>query len=223
MKRKAESKKQKAKILAATARSAQPFLLFAFCLLLLSVSTARPSPAVYRVRVDTTKGPFVIEVHRTWAPHGADRFYELVESGFYDDSRVFRVREKFIAQFGIAGNPRVTKRWEGRTIADDPVRESNVRGTIAFAMTGPHTRLTQVYINLADNWRLDNDGFAVFGRVVSGMRVVDRLYAGYGETAGGGMRGGKQAPLLEEGNAYLDREYPKLDRIVRASVLRPAS
>ena len=181
--------------------------------LLLVAATLR-APDVYRVQIDTTKGAFVVEVQRKWAPRGADRFYELVRSGFFDDSRFFRVRSGFIAQFGIAGEPVVNARW--KPIADDPVRQSNTRGTIAFAMTGPDTRLTQVYINLADNARLDADGFAPFGRVVSGMDVVDRLYDGYGEESGGGMRGGKQAPLLRGGNEYLDANYPKLDRIVRA-------
>jgi len=166
------------------------------------------------VQIDTTQGSFVIEVHRDWAPRGAERFEELVRSRFFDDSRVFRVRSGFIAQFGIAGDPARNARWT--PIPDDPVKQSNVRGTIAFAMTGPNTRLTQVYINLADNARLDADGFAPFGRVVSGMDVVDRLYAGYGEESGGGMRGGKQGPLLRGGNAYLDAHYPKLDRIIQA-------
>jgi len=171
---------------------------------------------VYRVRIDTTQGPFVVEVHRAWAPRGADRFRELVRARFFDDSRFFRVRRGFIAQFGIAGDPAENARW--KPFGDDPVKQSNVRGTIAFAMTGPDTRLTQVYINLGDNARLDKDGFAPFGRVVEGMAVVDRLHSGYGEESGGGMRGGKQEPLLRGGNAYLDRAYPKLDRLIRASV-----
>ena len=183
---------------------------------LLLMSAVR-APAIYRVQFDTTKGSFLVQVTRAWAPRGADRFYELVRGGFYDDSRVFRVRPGFIAQFGIAGNPRRNARWT--PIADDPVRQSNVRGTVAFAMTGPDTRLSQVYINLADNARLDADGFAPIGRVVEGMDVVDRLYGGYGEESGGGMRGGKQAPLLRGGNKYLDEHYPKLDRIIRASVI----
>jgi cyclophilin family peptidyl-prolyl cis-trans isomerase len=176
-----------------------------------------PAPAIYRVQFDTTKGSFIVQVTRKWAPHGADRFYELVRGGFFDDSRFFRVRRGFIAQFGIAGDPKRNAPW--KPIPDDPVRESNARGTIAFAMTGPNTRLTQLYINLADNRRLDADGFAPIGLVVAGMDVVDKLYDGYGETSGGGMRGGKQEPLLHGGNAYLDRNYPKLDRIVRASVV----
>lgn len=191
----------------------------AILVVLLTLSCASPRlPNVYDVRVETTKGTFVIEVHRAWAPRGADHFAELVRAGFYNDSRLFRVRAGFIAQFGIAGDPRVEAQWRGRTIPDDPVRQSNVRGTIAYAMTGPGTRATQVYINLADNRRLDAQGFAPFGRVIEGMDVVDRFYAGYGESAGGGMRGGKQQPLMEGGNAYLDRAYPLLDRIVRATV-----
>jgi homoserine O-acetyltransferase len=177
--------------------------------------------ATYRVQIDTTQGSFVVEVHRAWAPQGAERFHELVRAGFFDDSRVFRVRRGFIAQFGIAGDPALNARW--KPIPDDPAKQSNVRGTIAFAMTGPNTRLTQVYINLADNGRLDADGFAPFGRVVSGMDVVERLYSGYGEESGGGMRGGKQEPLLRGGNAYLDAHYPKLDRIIRATIVAAAA
>jgi cyclophilin family peptidyl-prolyl cis-trans isomerase len=184
--------------------------------LLLFAPTER-APAIYRVQFETTKGSFVVQVTRKWARRGPDRFYELVRSGFYDDSRVFRVRRGFIAQFGIAGDPKRNARW--KPILDDAVTQSNARCTLAFAMTGPNTRLTQVYINLADNARLDKDGFAPFGRVVSGMDVVDKLYDGYGEESGGGMRGGKQAPLLRGGNRYLDKRYPKLDRIIRASVV----
>jgi len=184
--------------------------------LLLVAATGR-APAVYRVQFDTTKGSFIVQVTRAWAPRGADRFYELVRGGFFDDSRFFRVRSGFIAQFGIAGDPKRNARWT--PIADDPVTRSNARGTIAFAMTAPNTRLTQLYINLADNRRLDADGFAPIGRVVEGMDVVDKLYGGYGEESGGGMRGGKQEPLLRGGNEYLDAHYPKLDRIIRASVI----
>jgi len=176
----------------------------------------RRAPEVFRVRFETTQGAFVVEAHREWAPHGADRFHELVAAGFFDDSRFFRVVSGFIAQFGIPGNPKVTAAWQGQTIPDDPVRQSNTRGTLGYAMTGPNTRSTQIYVNLADNARLDGQGFAPFGRVVSGMEVVDRLYSGYGETAGGGMRGGKQGKMLAGGNAYLDAAFPKLDRLLRA-------
>ncbi len=188
------------------------------------------APAVFHTRVETSKGTFVLEIRRDWAPHGADRFHQLVESGFFDDSRFFRVVAGFIAQFGVAGNPAVTAAWQDRTIPDDPVRQSNARGTIAFAMTGPGTRSTQLYVNLADNSRLDAQGFAPIGRIVSGtggtrgmpgggMDVVDRLYAGYGEQSGGGMRAGRQGKLLAGGNAWLDTEFPKLDRLLRARIL----
>ena len=179
----------------------------------------RKAPDVFRVKFETSKGDFVVEAHRDWAPHGADRLYNLVRAGFFDDSRFFRVRAGFIAQFGIPGDPAVAAVWRSRAIPDDPARQSNTRGFVAYAMTGPDTRTTQLFVNLADNSRLDGEGFAPVGRVVEGMDVVDRLYAGYGETAGGGMRGGKQAPLFEGGNAYLDREFPKLDRLLRAGIV----
>jgi len=180
-------------------------------------------PDVFQVRFETSQGPFVVEVHREWAPQGADRFHELVASGYFDDSRFFRVVPGFIAQFGVAGAPKVTAAWKDRTIPDDPVRQSNIqsntRGTIAYAMTGPNTRATQLYINLADNSRLDAQGFVPVGRVTSGMDVVDRLYGGYGETSGGGMRGGKQGEMLKGGNAWLDANFPKLDHLLRARLL----
>ncbi len=174
------------------------------------------APDLFRVRFETSQGAFVVEAHREWAPQGVDRFYNLVSSGFFDDSRFFRVVPHFIAQFGIPGDPKATAAWQGKTIPDDPVRQSNTRGTLAFAMTGPGTRLTQIYINLADNSRLDAQGFAPIGRVISGMEVVDRLYSGYGENAGGGMRGGKQGKMLAGGNAYLDVAFPRLDRLKTA-------
>jgi cyclophilin family peptidyl-prolyl cis-trans isomerase len=176
------------------------------------------APDSFRVRFETSRGDVVVEVHRAWAPHGADRFYNLVRHGFYDDQRFFRVVEGFIAQFGLSGSPAVTAVWSERTIPDDPVRQSNLRGYLAYAMTGPDTRTTQVYVNYGDNSRLDEQGFAPFGRVVEGMEAVDHLYAGYGENAGGGLRRGDQSRIRAEGNAHLDREFPALDRIVRAFV-----
>lgn len=176
------------------------------------------APAVFRVRFETGKGDFVIEAHREWAPQGADRLYNLARAGFFDDSRFFRVRAGFIAQFGIPGDPAVAAVWRSRTMTDDPVRQSNTRGTVSYAMTGPDARTTQFFVNLGDNSRLDKEGFAPVGRVVAGMEVVDRLYSGYGEAAGGGMRGGKQSPMFEGGNKYLDREFPLLDRLLRARV-----
>ena len=189
--------------------------------LLLEPSAAywsQPAPATYRVSVETTKGTFVIAVDRTLAPRGADRFYRLVRAGYFDDSRFFRVVPGFIAQFGIPGDPAITRVWKDRPMADDSVRTSNVRGTIAYAMTGPNTRTTQLFISLVDNSRLDTQGFSPIGRIVLGMEVVDQLYGGYGESAGGGMRAGKQDRMLTEGNGHLDRDFPKLDRIVRARV-----
>jgi cyclophilin family peptidyl-prolyl cis-trans isomerase len=177
-------------------------------------------PRNVRVRIETTKGAFVLEANRAWAPRGAERFLTLVRDGFFDDSRFFRVRAKYIAQFGIAGDPAVTRRWEGKFFPDDPVRASNMRGTFAFAMTGPNLRNTQVYINLVDNTQLDAQGFSPVGRVVEGMEVVDRLYSGYGEDAGGGLRLGKQQRMLEEGNAHLDVAFPKLDHLIRAEIVR---
>ena len=176
------------------------------------------APAVYRVRVETTAGAFTLEVRRDWAPIGADRFYNLVRAGFYDDSRFYRVTNRF-AQFGIAGRPDVARVWRSVTIPDDPVKESNTRGRFAFAMTGPNARTTQLYICRVDMSAQDKDGFAPLGTVVDGMEVVDRLYDGYGENSGGGMRAGRQGRLFEEGNPYLDREFPKLDRLTRAVVL----
>jgi cyclophilin family peptidyl-prolyl cis-trans isomerase len=160
----------------------------------------------------------VIEVHRQWAPHGADRFYNLVAHGFFDGQRFFRVRQGFIAQFGVSGEPAIAAAWRSATIHDDPPLESNKRGTVAYAFTTPNTRATQVYINLSDNQRLDADGFAPFGVVVRGMEVVDRLYAGYGETVGGGMRAGNQDALFAGGNAWLAREFPRLDSIRRVTL-----
>ena len=177
-----------------------------------------PSPGEYTVSMETTKGTFVIAVTRALAPRGADRFYRLVGAGYFDDSRFFRVVPGFIAQFGIPGDPAITQVWKDRRMPDDSARASNVRGAIAYAMTGPNTRTTQLFISLVDNSRIDVQGFAPIGRVVSGMEVVDRLYGGYGETAGGGMRAGRQDRMLNEGNQHLDRDFPKLDRILKARV-----
>jgi cyclophilin family peptidyl-prolyl cis-trans isomerase len=182
----------------------------------------QPAPSRFRVAVETTKGTFVLEIDRALAPRGVDRFYRLVEAGYFDDSRFFRVVPGFIAQFGIPGDPAIAQVWKDRAFGDDSVRASNVRGTIAFAMTGPNTRTTQLFISLVDNTRLDGQGFSPLGRVLDGMDVVDRLYGGYGESAGGGMRGGKQARMMTEGNAHLDRDYPMLDRLLRAYIV-PAS
>lgn len=169
------------------------------------------------VAVETSQGEFVIAVHREWAPLGAERFLTLVESGYYDDARFHRVVPDFIVQWGLAGDPAITAEWMNAYIPDDPVVSSNTRGRIAFAFTDPGTRATQVYISLVDNVRLDSTGFAPFGEVVSGMEVVDALYSGYGENSGGGLRRGDQTRIVAQGNTYLDREYPLLDRLIGAS------
>jgi peptidyl-prolyl cis-trans isomerase A (cyclophilin A) len=175
------------------------------------------APAVYQAKFDTSKGTFVIEVHRDWAPIGADRFYNLVKNGFYDNARFFRVIEGFMVQFGINGDPKVAAAWRDADIKDDAVKQSNARGTITFATAGPNTRTTQVFINFADNAPLDGQGFAPFGKVVSGMEVVDSLYAGYGEGAPNG-NGPDQGRVQGQGNAYLEQDFPKLDFIKAATV-----
>jgi len=176
------------------------------------------APATYKVKFDTSKGPFVVELHRDWAPLGADRFYNLVKNGFYDNARFFRVISGFMVQFGINADPRLAAVWRDAAIADDPVRQSNTRGMITFATRGPNTRTTQVFINYGNNARLDSGGFAPFGQVVSGMEVVDALYSGYGEGAPGGA-GPAQGRIQSEGNAYLMKEFPKLDYIKTATIV----
>jgi homoserine O-acetyltransferase len=194
--------------------------LIVLAVALLPVAAEAAPNDVFDVRLETSKGRIVIEVHREWAPIGAARFHDLVRSRYYDDTRVFRVVAGRWAQFGINGNPRVSARWRHRTIPDDPPRVANARGTVAFAFAVPQGRTTQVFISLADNTSLDAQGFAPFGRVTEGMEVADALESTYGETAGGGIRAGRQEPLFAGGNAYLDREFPRLDRILRAAVIR---
>ncbi len=175
------------------------------------------APASYKVRFDTSKGTFVVQVSRAWAPRGADRFYNLVKHGFYDDVRFFRVISGFMVQFGINGNPQISARWREASIPDDPVTQSNRRSMITFATAGPNTRTTQVFINFTDNANLDQMGFAPFGRVVSGMNVVDTINAEYGEGAPRG-RGPEQSRLQTQGNAYLVREFPRMDYIKKATI-----
>lgn len=176
------------------------------------------APAVSHIRFETTKGVFVLELHRDWGPIGADRVYNLARLGYFDDTRLHRVRAD-IAHFGIHGDPAINAVWSKAELPDDPRRSTNVRGTFALAFPArPDSRTTQIYINKTDNPRSDPDAFTVLGTVIAGMDVVDRLYAGYGEESGGGMRQGKQGPLLEEGNAFMDRTYPLLDRILQVTV-----
>lgn len=170
-------------------------------------------PGEFRVRFETTKGDFTVRVVRAWAPRGADRFRELVSSGFFDGARFFRVVPTFVVQFGIAGDPAVTKKWDKTEIKDDPVVQSNTRGRLTFATSGPDTRTTQLFINYADrNARLDKMGFSPFGEVVEGMAVVDSIYSGDGERP-------DQERIEKEGNVYLLRDFPKLDFIKTARIL----
>jgi peptidyl-prolyl cis-trans isomerase A (cyclophilin A) len=177
------------------------------------------APASYKARVDTSKGAFFIQVNRAWAPHGADRFYNLVKNGFYDNVRFFRVISGFMVQFGINGDPALSAHWRSANIPDDPVRQSNKRGMITFATAGPNTRTTQVFINFVDNSGLDGQGFAPFGQVISGMKVVDSLNAEYGEGAPRG-RGPDQGRLQMEGNAYLMRNFKRMDYVKKATIVR---
>lgn len=180
-------------------------------------SLKEKAPATFKAKFDTSKGTFVIEVHRAWAPNGADRFYNLVKSGYYNDVRFFRVIKGFMVQFGISGNPDLNAVWREARIPDDDVTESNQRGYVSFATGGPNTRTTQVFINFGNNHGLDGQGFSPFGQVVSGMNVVDALYGGYGEGAPRG-NGPEQGRLQGRGNAYLNADFPKLDYIKKATI-----
>ena len=173
-----------------------------------------PAPDSFRVAFETTRGNFVIDVIRAWSPRGADRFYELVNDGYFTDVSFFRVLPGFVAQFGMHGDPDVNRRWSDRPILDDPVVQSNKRGTIVFATSGPNTRGNQFFINYSDNARLDAMGFSPFGRVVEGKGAVDSIYAGYGETP-------DQERIGAEGNAYLKRQFPQLDYIKSARIVGP--
>ena len=185
----------------------------------------RPAPPVSYIRFETTKGVFVLELHRDWGPIGADRFYNLARLGYYDGGRFHRVNKNYIAQFGIHGDPAVNAAWKKAYIKDDPPHSQNARGTFAFAVNtaAPNTRTTQVYFNLADNSRNNGEPFTILGRVVEGMSVLDSLYSGYGENSGSGVRQGRQGPLETGGNAFMDREYPLLDRIIRVTVTTVAA
>lgn len=178
----------------------------------------RTAPGEFTVRFSTSAGDFAVVVHRDWAPNGADRLYNLVSNGFYDGARFFRVLDGFMAQFGINGDPQVSAVWRGARIPDDPVVESNTRGRLTYAMGGPNTRTSQLFINYGNNATLDQQGFSPLGEVVEGMEVVDRLYSGYGEGAPRGT-GPDQGRIQFEGNAYLEAEYPELDYILQARIV----
>jgi cyclophilin family peptidyl-prolyl cis-trans isomerase len=169
------------------------------------------APEVYDVRFSTTKGDFVVEVIRSWAPLGADRFYNLVKHGFYDDAAFFRIVPGFVVQFGLSADPTVNRAWHDANIKDDPVTQSNKVAYLTFATAGPNTRTTQVFINLGDNSGLDRQGFAPFGRVTSGMDVVQNLYSGYGERP-------DQGAITNQGKVYVERNFPKLDTIKSATI-----
>jgi peptidyl-prolyl cis-trans isomerase A (cyclophilin A) len=176
--------------------------------------TDEQAPATFRARFETSQGPFVIEVHREWAPRGADRFYSLVKRGFYDGTRFFRVLSGFMAQFGLSGDPKVQGEYALANLIDEPAKQSNLRGFVSFAKeSSPNTRYTMVFINYKDNSYLDADGFAPFGQVVVGMEIADKLYGGYGRT-----NVPDQRRIKSEGNAYLTAEYPKLDFIKSARI-----
>lgn len=176
------------------------------------------APAEYKVQFETTKGKFVVAVHRAWAPKGADRFYNLVKVGYYDDVAFFRAIDGFMVQFGIHGTPTVNGAWRDARLQDDPVSKSNTKGMVTFATSGPNSRTTQLFINYGDNANLDAMGFAPFGEVVDGMNIVNALHTGYGEGAPRG-RGPDQGRMAQQGNAYLKESFPKLDYIQHATLL----
>ncbi len=179
------------------------------------------APDVYWAKFDTSKGDFVIQVTPSWAPYGADRFYNLVKNGFYNGASFFRVLPGFVVQFGISPDPSISEAWKSADIPDDPVKQSNVAGTVTFATAGPDTRTTQVFINLADNKSLNSQGFAPFGKVIEGMDVAKSFYSGYGEGAPMGT-GPDQHLIQTEGQAYLAKDFPKLDYIKTAVILPSA-
>lgn len=174
-------------------------------------SLKEQAPATYKVKFDTTVGPVVIQVTRAWAPNGADRFYNLVKNGFFDDSKFFRVVPDFMVQFGIYGDPAIQKGWASARIQDDPVKQTNKKGYITFATSGPNSRTSQVFINLKANGFLDSQGFAPFGEVISGMAAVEKITSQYGEQPNQGL-------IQSGGNAYLNKSFPKLDGIKKATI-----
>ena len=174
------------------------------------------APDVYDVKFTTTKGDFVVQVNRAWAPIGADRFYNLVKHGFFTGAPFFRVVQGFIIQFGLTPDPAVNRAWQNANIKDDPVTQSNKPGYLTFATAGPNTRTTQLFINFGNNTFLDNQGFAPFGQVTSGMDVVKNLYSGYGESP-------NQGAITSQGKAYIEKNFPKIDSIVSATIVPAAS
>jgi peptidyl-prolyl cis-trans isomerase A (cyclophilin A) len=176
-----------------------------------------PPPEVFRVNLATSKGPVEIEVRRDWAPRGADHFYALVKTGFYDGNRFFRVVRNFVVQFGISGDPQLNRLWANTNLPDDPVKQSNLKGTLSYAHLGPNSRSTQLFINLKDNKALDKQGFAPIGKVISGMDTVERFYSSYGEMAPRGQ-GPDPSQIEIQGNAYLENHFARLDYIHTATI-----
>jgi peptidyl-prolyl cis-trans isomerase A (cyclophilin A) len=172
------------------------------------------APEKFRAKFDTSKGEFIIDVTRAWSPNGADRFYNLVKNGYYDNCRFFRVVENFMVQFGIHGDPTISRSWRSANIPDDRPSQSNSRGHVTFATAGPNTRTTQLFINFVDNSFLDRQGFTPFGKVTQGMNVVDSIYSGYGEQP-------NQGKIQMEGNAYLEKSFPNLDYIQSGTIVPP--
>ena len=206
----AQDAKQEAKPAAASPGFADPSKL------------TEKAPDTFKAEFDTTKGKFTVEVTRALSPNGADRFYNLVRSGYFKDLAFFRVIPGFMCQFGIHGDPAVAAKWRQAKITDDPVKGSNTRGAITFATAGPGTRTTQLFINFADNANLDGMGFSPFGKIAEGMDVVDKINGEYGEGAPGG-RGPDQGRVQQEGNAYLKKSFPNLDYIKTATILPAAA
>jgi peptidyl-prolyl cis-trans isomerase A (cyclophilin A) len=175
-----------------------------------------PAPDVFRVNLDTSKGPVVIEVHKDWAPIGAQHLYELVNRGYYDGNRFFRVTRAYV-QWGVNGDPQISGLWSTANLRDDPVKESNVRGVVSYAKRGPNTRTTQLFINMKDNTDLDKQGFAPIGKVVSGMDAVESFYSSYGDMPPRGQ-GPDPSKIETEGNSYLESHFPRLDFVKKAAI-----
>jgi peptidyl-prolyl cis-trans isomerase A (cyclophilin A) len=192
--------------------------------LLNPASLRAKAPETFQAQFTTTKGDFVVEVHRDWSPHGADRFYNLVKAGFFDNVAFFRVHPGFMVQFGISPKPAISKAWDNANIPDDPVMQSNKRGFVTYAMSSaPNSRSTQLFINFKDNAFLDPQRFAPFGEVIMGMDVVDMLYSGYGEIPDMGGKGPSPDKIESEGDAYLVKNFPMIDRIKTAKILPAAA